>query len=153
MEQIKSELLALGLSGMAETLKSLQESRKIQELSLQDGLRLLVQGERDQRESNRYKRLVKNASFRYQTTMEELSFDQSRGLDKTEIMSLSTGIYIRGAESVLISGATGCGKSFIASTLGHQACKHGFSDFVMGLDPGKICSRHMLMKLFLLCIH
>ena len=61
MEQIKSELLALRLSGMAETLKGLQESRKIHELSLQDKLRLLVQGERDQRESNRYRRLVKNA--------------------------------------------------------------------------------------------
>ena len=69
MEQIKSELLALRLSGMAETLKGLQESRKIHELSLQDGLRLLVQGERDQRESNRYRRLVKNASFRYQATL------------------------------------------------------------------------------------
>ena len=127
MEQIKSELLALHLSGMAETLKGLQESRKIHELSLQDGLRLLVQGERDQRESNRYKRLVKNASFRYQATLEELSFDPSRGLDKTQILSLATGSYIRNAESILITGATGCGKSFIASALGHQACKQGFS--------------------------
>lgn len=127
MEQIKSELLALHLSGMAETLKGLQESRKIHELSLQDGLRLLVQGERDQRESNRYKRLVKNASFRYQATLEELSFDPSRGLDKTQILSLVTGSYIRNAESILITGATGCGKSFIASALGHQACKQGFS--------------------------
>lgn len=47
MEQIKSELVTLRLSGMAETLGMLEESRKIQELSLSDGLRLLIQGERD----------------------------------------------------------------------------------------------------------
>lgn len=127
MEQIKSELVALRLSGMAATLKTLEESRKIHELSLADGLRLLIQGERDQREANRYTRLVKNASFRYQATLEELSFDASRGIDKSQILSLATGNYIRRGESILITAATGCGKSFIASALGYQACKQGFS--------------------------
>ena len=59
MEQIKSEMTALRLSGMTETFKTLQESRKMQELSLLDGLRILLQGERDQREARRYARLLK----------------------------------------------------------------------------------------------
>lgn len=127
MEQIKSELVTLRLSGMAETLGMLEESRKIQELSLQDGLRLLLQGERDQRESKRYARLLKNAGFRYQASIEEVSFDASRGLNKSQILSLATGNYIRNGESILITGATGCGKSFIATSFGYQACKQGFS--------------------------
>lgn len=127
MEQIKSEMTALRLSGMAETLKTLQESRQTEELSLQDGLRLLLQGERDQREARRYARLLKNAAFRYQATLEEVSFDASRGLSKTQILSLATGNYIRGGESILITGATGCGKSFIATSFGYQACKQGVS--------------------------
>jgi len=127
MEQIKSELITLRLSGMAETLGMLQESRKIQELSLQDGLRLLLQGERDQRESKRYARLLKNAAFRYQASLEEVSFDTSRGLNKSQVLSLATGNYIRNGESILITGATGCGKSFIATSFGYQACKQGFS--------------------------
>ena len=127
MEQIKSEMTALRLSGMAETLKTLQESRKTEELSLQDGLRILLQGERDQREARRYARLLKNAAFRYQATLEEVSFDSSRGLNKTQILSLATGNYIRKGESILITGATGGGKSFIATSLGYQACKQGFS--------------------------
>lgn len=127
MEQIKSEMTALRLSGMAETLKTLQESRKTEELSLQDGLRILLQGERDQREARRYARLLKNAAFRYQATLEEISFDSSRGLNKTQILSLATGNYIRKGEFILITGATGGGKSFIATSLGYQACKQGFS--------------------------
>lgn len=127
MEQIKSEMTALRLSGMAETLKTLQESRQTEELSLLDGLRLLLQGERDQREARRYERLLKNAAFRYQATLEEVSFDASRGLNKTQILSLATGNYIRNGESILITGATGCGKSFIATSFGYQACKQGFS--------------------------
>ncbi len=127
MEQIKSEMAALRLPGMAGTLKMLEESRKVQELSLQDGLRLLLQGERDQREARRYARLVKNAAFRYQATLDEVSFDASRGLNKSQILSLATGSYIRNGESILISGSTGCGKSFIATSFGYQACKQGFS--------------------------
>ncbi|MDD4778915.1 MAG: IS21-like element helper ATPase IstB [Fermentimonas sp.] len=126
MEQIKSELVTLRLSGMAETLGMLEESRKIQELSLSDGLRLLIQGERDQRETKRYVRLLKNAAFRYQASLEEVSFDASRGLNKSQILSLATGNYIRNGESILITGATGCGKSFIATSFGYQACKQGF---------------------------
>ncbi len=127
MEQIKSEMTALRLSGMAEKFKTLQESRKMQELSLLDGLKILLQGERDQRETRRYARLLKNATFRYQATLEEVSFDASRGVNKTQILSLATGSYIRGGESILITGATGCGKSFIATSFGYQACKQGFS--------------------------
>ena len=127
MEQIKSEMATLRLPGMTETLKTLEESRKMQELSLQDGLRLLLQGERDHREARRYARLLKNAAFRYQATLEEVNFEASRGLNKSQILSLATGNYIRGGESILITGATGCGKSFIATSFGYQACKQGFS--------------------------
>lgn len=65
--------------------------------------------------------------LRYQATLEEVSFDASRGVSKTQILSLATGSYIRGGESILITGATGCGKSFIATSFGYQACKQGFS--------------------------
>ena len=50
----------------------------------------------------------------------------SRGLDKALISALATGDYLSKGESVLITGATGCGKSFLASALGHQACAQGY---------------------------
>lgn len=134
MEQIKSELLTMRLPGMAGALQTLRESRRIHELSFTDGLRILVQAERDQRETNRYKRLVKNASFRYQACIEELSFDAARGLDRNQVLSLANGSYIRDAGSILVTGATGCGKSFVASALGHQACRQGFSVMYFGMQ-------------------
>lgn len=127
MEQIKSELIGLKLSGMAYCVKTLEETKKVYELSLADGLRLLIQAEKDQRDSNRYTRLVKNAAFRYQASVEELSFEASRGVEQSRVLGLATGGYIRQGEAVLITGAAGCGKSFLASALGMQACRQGFS--------------------------
>ena len=51
----------------------------------------------------------------------------SSGFSSQLIATLSTGNYIENGESVLITGATGCGKSFLASALGHQACVQGYS--------------------------
>ena len=67
-----------------------------------------------------------NANFRYQASVEEVTLDQSRGLDKNVLASLTTGEYITKGMAVLITGATGCGKSFLASALGHQACAQGY---------------------------
>lgn len=125
MEQIKSELTRLKLSGMASLVKTMEDSRQIEKLSLLDGLRILVQAERDSREANRYQRLLKNASFRYGASVQELGYDASRGIEQSRVLSLAEGSYIRKGESVLITGAAGCGKSFLASALGTQACRQG----------------------------
>ena len=52
--------------------------------------------------------------------------DASRGLDKALITTLATGDYLSKGESILVTGATGCGKSFLVSALGHQACAQGY---------------------------
>ncbi|WP_370671486.1 IS21 family transposase ISFK1 [Arenibacter antarcticus] len=57
--------------------------------------------------------------------MEELNLDSSRGINKAQITELVSGSYLEKGESILLTGATGCGKSFLASALGHQACSQG----------------------------
>jgi DNA replication protein DnaC len=94
-------------------------------LSFAEGLELLLQAEQQDREQKRFDRLMKNAGFRYRASVEELKLDATRGLDKNMITTLAVGEYINNGESVLITGATGCGKSFLASALGHQACAQG----------------------------
>jgi DNA replication protein DnaC len=125
MEEIKSWLTNLRLSGMANQWQILEETRRTGELSLADGMTLLLQAEASHRHENRYRRLMKNAAFRYQASMEEINADPGRGIDKLLLSRLATGDYIRKGETVLITGASGCGKSFIASALGHQACRQG----------------------------
>jgi DNA replication protein DnaC len=89
-------------------------------------LELLLQAEQHQRTGHRFERLQKNAQFRYQASIEELNLDSSRGLDRSMITELATGNYLPKGEVILISGASGAGKSFLASALGHQACAQGY---------------------------
>ena len=125
MNKLETQLKELRLHGMGQYWQSLVETRRHHELNLVEGLELLLQAERQQRTNNRFERLRKNARFRYQASIEEIVFDTSRGLNKSQISQLVTGDYIDKGESVLITGATGCGKSFLASALGHHACSQG----------------------------
>jgi len=126
MMQIETQFGQLRLHGMNRSWKALLETRRQSELSLEDGLEILLQAEVQDRENRRFDRLQKNARFRYQASIEEIRYDASRGIDKALIARLATGEYLDKGESVLITGATGCGKSFIASALGHQACTQGY---------------------------
>lgn len=124
--QIETQLGQLRLHGMNQSWKAMTETRQNNELSLTEGLEILLQAEQQERENRRFDRLQKVARFRYQASVEEMRFDASRGIDKALITRLATGEYLSKGESVLITGATGCGKSFIASALGHQACAQGY---------------------------
>jgi len=124
--QINTLLTNLGLQGMQRSWQSLRETRQHHELSLPEGLELMLQAEEEDRKNRRFERLRKNARFRYQASIEELYLDASRGIDKSLISELAKGDYIARGESVLISGASGCGKSFLASALGHHACAQGY---------------------------
>ncbi len=126
MNQIESQLAALRLHGMRQSWQALLETRQHLDLSLTDGLQVLLQSEELTRGNSRSARLRKTARFRYQASLEEIRYDSARGLDKSLIAGLASGNYIQQGESLIITGATGCGKSFLASALGHHACQQGY---------------------------
>ncbi|MEN5380715.1 ATP-binding protein [Sphingobacterium kitahiroshimense] len=107
---IETQIRALRLHGMERNWKALNETRRSTELTLSEGLSLLLQAEADERDEKRFDRLKQNAGFRYQASIEEINMTATRGLDKGMITTL----------------ATGCGKSFLPSALGHQACAQGY---------------------------
>lgn len=123
---INSQFTQLRLHGMQRRWQALTETRQHLDLNLSDGLELLLAAEGEDRDNRRFQRLAKNARFRYQASIEELHMDPSKGMDKTLISRLATGDYLSRGESVLITGATGCGKSFLASALGNRACMQGY---------------------------
>ncbi len=127
MKQIESKFSQMRLKGMNRCWQALLETRRAHELSLTEGLEILLQAEEDDRRNSRFERLRKSARFRYQATLEELNYNPERKLDKGLVTILATCEYLTKGESIVISGATGCGKSFLASALGHHACSHGFS--------------------------
>lgn len=126
MEIILSELRNMRLPGMARKWQNLMEAHKTYSISLTDGLRLLIQGENDMRNSNRTNRLIKNARFRYTVTLGEIAADSARGIEHSLLNEVATCDYITHGYPIIITGPTGTGKSWLASALGHHVCLCGY---------------------------
>lgn len=122
---ITSRLLALHFPGMRRCWKTLVETRQHETMPLTDAMQLMLQAEEDHRRSSRQRRLVKEARFRYSATLAETRFESARGFDRAKVMELATGAYIDRGQPVVITGATGTGKSWLATALGYQACLDG----------------------------
>lgn len=117
------------LYGMYQSFRTSLESERHDQLTADEMTSLLVESEWDARHNRSIDRSTKNAHFRYKSTIEQLDYDSKRGLDKNHIHRLADGGYIRENQSILITGPTGTGKSFLASALGYQACQQGFKVF------------------------
>ncbi len=126
MNNIENQLTQLRLCGFKTSWKAMEETKKTHELTLSEGLEILLQAELQDRENRQFERLRNTAKFRYQASIEELKYGGDRHLDKDLITKLASGDYLLKGESVLITGATGSGKSFITSALGHHACAQGY---------------------------
>jgi len=124
--QLQTILKGLKMPGMAACWQTMEETHQADKLSLRDGLQILIQAEKDNRESNRINKLVKDANFRLPALLEELDIDETRGVPADIILQLSSGEYIKSGQTVIICGATGTGKSYLACALGHKACRQGY---------------------------
>lgn len=127
MLQIESKLKQLKLRGMSRCWNALSETKRLYELSFTDGMELLLQAEEDERINSRFQRLLRSARFRYRASLDEIDYNENRGLDKNMMSDLATCEFIKKGESILVTGKTGSGKSFITSAIGHHACSCGFN--------------------------
>jgi DNA replication protein DnaC len=120
-----NQMSKMKFHGMMEAYKTILDSNRHHDLDPGELIDHLLQAEWEERENSKINRLFRTAKFRYSATVEELDFSQARGLDKMQILRLADMSFIKRKENVLICGATGSGKSFIASALGNQACMQG----------------------------
>lgn len=121
-------LTQLKLDGMARAFEEQASQTNATSLSFEERFGLLVDREFTHRDTKRVDRLLKQAKLKVAgACIEDIDYRAGRGLDKRVMASLSTCDWIRHAHSVLITGATGCGKTWIACALGQQACRQGFS--------------------------
>ena len=89
---------------------------------------LLVEREIIWRENRRLARLLRQAKLKQtQACMEDIDYRGSRNLDKRLMVTLAGGGWIRRSQNVLLTGTTGCGKTWLVSAPGNQACRQGFS--------------------------
>jgi DNA replication protein DnaC len=122
LEKIKK----LKLSGMARAYQTSLENNILSKLSADELITMLVEAEWDDRLNRNIERRLRNAKFRYQSSIENVDYEADRNLDRNQMMRFAECTYISKQENILITGSTGIGKSHVATALGHQACTLGY---------------------------
>ena len=113
----------LKLFGMATSLRDRLANSLHQGLSNADFIGLLVQDEYTYRQNKRLQRLLVNAKFKMQASIEDIDFSQQRGITKQCILELAQPHWIDAARNVILAGPTGVGKTFVACALGNTAVR------------------------------
>jgi DNA replication protein DnaC len=129
LEKIKR----LRLLGMARAYETSLENDGLARLSGDELVKMLVEAEWDDRLNRNIERRLRNARFRYQSSMESIDYQVDRNLDRGEIMRFAECNFIEKHENIIITGSTGIGKSYIATALGQQACTMGFKVYYANL--------------------
>lgn len=123
-ENTLSKLIDMRLSAMADTFREQLRNPEYQELSFEDRFSMLVDIEWSRRQNNKLDRLIKSAQFRSnQASVEDIEYHPDRKLDKAQILRLATGQYIEEHHNIVLKGASGNGKTYLACALGIAACR------------------------------
>jgi DNA replication protein DnaC len=126
INQTLEKLHTLRLTGMADALSDqLEHPDRYGELEFTARLGLLVDREAQDRDNRRLTRNLKTAHLRAQACLEDIDLSRPRGLDRTQILRLAEAGWVTEHQDVLISGATGCGKTYLACALAQAAIRHG----------------------------
>lgn len=126
-EHLLSRLRHVRLAGVAEALSQQWEKPLVQDLSFEERLDLLLSHEITCRESRKIKRLVQLATLRQEARGEEIVYSVERGMNRSDVSSLLRCDFLSQRQNIMITGATGCGKSYLACAIGHEACRLKFS--------------------------
>ena len=126
-EPTLEKLYAMRLGGMAAAWEEQDRSTGTHDLGFDERFGILVDAEYLARENRRFKRLLREADFRIgEASIEGVRVSAERGLPAAQVRQLGTGKWIDEHLNVLITGATGVGKSFVACALGQLACRIGY---------------------------
>ncbi|HEB27303.1 MAG TPA: AAA family ATPase [Porticoccus sp.] len=126
--QTLQSLRQLKLTGMADGLEQqLNQPSTHSELSFEERLALMVDREQTHRDNNKITRLLKAAKLKLQANPQDIDYSHPRGLNKSQIAELLSSRWIHQHHNVLITGPTGCGKTYLGCVLATQACQHGLS--------------------------
>jgi DNA replication protein DnaC len=126
-EQTRDKLYQMKLYGLAAAFNEYLEQPDKGDLPFDERLGLMVDREWHTREQRHLQRRLKKAKLREQACIEDVDYRHPRQLDRSVMQRLATCDWIRSHEDVVITGATGLGKTWLADALANQACRQGFS--------------------------
>jgi len=118
----------LSLSGFKQSLEFQSENTKYQSLSFEERLYHLFEAEINQRQDKRIKRMLTMAKLKDSSaSLEQIQYLPKRKLDKSQLLSLANCDFINKFQNILLTGATGTGKSFLAQAIARRAISLGYS--------------------------
>lgn len=125
---------SLKLSGMADAYETTLQLPINKQLDTHELIAQLIDAEHQHRSHKRMQMYLRLSKLRYPATIQQIDCSTKRNLTKTKINTLADCSYIDRGENVLITGATGCGKSFLSCALGHQACIKGYRTLYFNMN-------------------
>lgn len=127
-------LRQMKLEGMASAYEGILSMPINQQPDAHELLARLADAEQQHRSHKRMKMYLRLSKMRYQATMQDIDTSENRNLTKEQLMLLTDCGYLDRGENILITGATGCGKSYLSCALGNNACVHGYRTLYFNMN-------------------
>lgn len=127
-------LTQLKLHGMARAYQAVLTMPVQQQPTLSQFMANLAEAEMQDRTQKRTEKYLVQSKLRYNAIIEQVHCSPNRNLTKEKLMMVADCSFIDRAENLLITGATGCGKSYLACAIGRQACYFGYKTLYFGIN-------------------
>ncbi len=126
LHQTMDQLAEMKLSGILAGLREQLEGDGYADLTFEERIGLLVDKEYLLRENRRLTRRLQEARLKIKAEVENVDFQTPRGLEKRVFLELTGGGWLRRKHSLIMTGPTGVGKTYLACALAQKACREGF---------------------------
>src|SRR5580693_1464668 len=121
------QLHTLGLHGLAKGFRELEHKPEARGLDHAEWLGLLLEYETTLRRQKQFETRARVAKLRHSASVEDVDYQTPRGLDRALFLKLAACDWIAERRNLIITGASGIGKSWISCALGHKACRENLS--------------------------
>lgn len=128
------QMMELKLFGMAKSYETQLNQPAHHQPDGHTLIAMLTEAEAHSRVHQRTNLYLRLAKLRYLIQPEQINCSAERNLTREQLRFLSEVAFIENAENVLITGATGCGKSYLACALGNRACTLGYKTIYYSMN-------------------
>jgi len=127
-------LSQLKLHGMSRAYQALLSMPLQDQPSLNQFMARLAEAEIQERAQKKTEMFLLQSKMRYNAVLEQVTCNTNRNLEREKLMMIADCSFIERAENMIITGSTGCGKSYLSCAIGRQACCFGYRTLYFGMN-------------------